>query len=111
MTSSRKNKSSERYKTSHASIKWLALVITGAVMLIFVVRAETRDIPKMWEAFLNSDIFSSAKDVMLTSIAFGSLLSLIWQTITHRREVSRLAQERDKLQNKLFEILDERRRK
>jgi len=86
-------------------------MFTGAVLLIFVVRADPKDLPVMWDAFVRSGMFGSVWKIILASVTLGSVFCLIWQSSTHKNEISRLAKERDLLQNKLFEILDERRNK
>ena len=84
----------------------LSVIVVGAVLIIAMTRADTKDIPKIIEIL--ADSHHSA--VLGWSIALLILISAVFlikiMFKIHDREIERIVKERDQLQKKLLEIGD-----
>jgi phosphotransferase system glucose/maltose/N-acetylglucosamine-specific IIC component len=96
-------KSSESYKRPLISTKALTVVCPAVVLGIIVWRADPKDLPEMLKIIMTSRILPITLLVALLVVLLGAFLTIRLLQRTHDKEISRLAKERDKLQDKLSE--------
>ncbi|MDR2697986.1 MAG: hypothetical protein LBB40_05880 [Holophagales bacterium] len=108
---------SKDFKYSRPNTKGLfALVLLLAITTVFIVivaRAETRDLPRMLETITSALL--GALEVIKSNCKWAAFLLLAALVVSvsllkeneriNERRVSRLTEERDRLQNKLMEFV------
>lgn len=83
--------------------KGLAVIVTGAVVIVALVRAKQSDIPVIVKEFLDSPFVAAAGWFVAAVILIASIICFKVVGRDHSHELDRLAKERDRLQSKLLE--------
>jgi phosphotransferase system glucose/maltose/N-acetylglucosamine-specific IIC component len=96
-------KSSEPYKRPLLSTKALTVVCPTAILGIIVWRAEPKDLPEMLKIIMSSRILPITLLAILVVVLLVAFVTIRFLQKTHDKEISRLARERDRLQDKLSE--------
>lgn len=78
--------------------------MVGAVLIIAMTRADTKDIPKIVETLANSNHSAVLGWSIATIILIGSVFIIKMMCKIHDREIERIAKERDQLQQKLLNL-------
>lgn len=85
------------------STKGLSIVITGSVLIVGLVKADSADIPKIFEIVFRSNTFTTIGYVLAVMFLLGGVIFIRLQQGIYEREISRLSKERDDLQKKLLD--------
>jgi hypothetical protein len=87
------------------STKSLSVLVTGMVMLAAIIKADPKDIPIMVRAMVESSPWATVGWVLAIVFLIGGLVFVVTLSKVQGAEITRLAKERDKLQNKLLDIV------
>jgi hypothetical protein len=94
--------SSGRFRVPVITTKNLSVVITGAVLIVALLRAKQDDIPKIVEMLVNSYLFCSIGWILAIVILLSSVVLIKLLIRFYDKEVARLSKERDDLQTRLL---------
>lgn len=91
--------SSQQNWTTVVSTKNLSVVVTGAVLMVALLKAERKDIPEIVSIMFGSNTFAVVGwSLAVTFLVCGVLFCMVLSRV-HRAEIERLAKERDRLQS------------
>ena len=94
--------SSARPRPPLLTTKNLSILVTGAVLIVALLKADSKDIPKIVETLTTSNTFAIVGWVLAAVFLLGSSI-FIWLLVRfYGREMTRLAAERDSLQSRLL---------
>src|SRR5213592_3468275 len=99
--------SSQRFRVPGVTTKNLSIVLTAAVLIVALLRAKPEDVPKIVETIFSSHSFcvlgwALSIVILLASVVFVKVLIRL-----HDKEIERLSHERDQLQTRLLDQLDQ----
>jgi hypothetical protein len=92
------NDNAPRFLTS----KNLSITIVGAVLLVALIKAKPEDIPEIVKTITNAGNFCNLGWIFAILFLLGGVIIVRLQSNSHSKEISRLARERDKLQERLL---------
>lgn len=73
-------------------------MVTGAVVLVALLKADSKDIPRIVEILFGSDTFAVMGWILAVVFLVGGVLFVRMQQKIYELEIDRLAKERDRLQ-------------
>ena len=94
--------SSRRPNPSVLTTKNLSIVVTGLVLLVALMKADSKDVPVIIKILFGSDTFAVVGWTLALVFLLGGAIFIRLQDRVHQREISRLASERDELQKLLL---------
>jgi len=77
-------------------------VVTGAVVIVGLLRAKQEDIPKMFQMLFASDLWCALGWIVAVLIVVCSIILVRLVMRIDGMEIDRLAKERDELQKRLL---------
>ena len=95
--------SSERSWQAVLTSKNLSIVVTGAVLIVAILRADPKDIPKIIEVLLESHVWATTGWVLAGVILIASIVMVKLLLKFYGNELKRVAKERDELQSMLIQ--------
>jgi hypothetical protein len=94
--------SSRSWRIPSIPTKSLSVLVVGGVFVAALLKADPKDIPELVRIMFSSDLFCGVGWVLAVAfLAFGVILVVILGNL-HSREISRIASERDRLQDLLL---------
>lgn len=94
--------SSQRGRSPVLTSRNISIVITGAVFIYAIYRADSKDIPKIVESLVGSNTFAVVGWILACVFLLGAIISIKLQSRIYEKELNRLAKERDELQRLLL---------
>jgi uncharacterized membrane protein YozB (DUF420 family) len=94
--------SSKRPRTPVLTTKNLSIVVTGLVLVVALLKADTKDIPEVVKILFGSDTFTVVGWTLAVVFLLGGAIFVKLQDRLHQREISRVSGERDELQKLLL---------
>lgn len=79
------------------------MICTAVVLLTAILKADSKDIPKIIEAALSSNIFAAVGWTLAVAFLVAGGGCVIFLSKIYNREITRLSAERDALQRRLLE--------
>jgi hypothetical protein len=95
--------SSQRFRTPGITTKNLSIVVTGAVLIVALLKAKREDVPKIVETIFSSHSFCVLGWALTFVVLFASVVFVKVLIRLHDKEIGRLSNERDELQTRLLE--------
>jgi len=80
----------------------LSVVIVGAVLIIAMFRADSKDIPAIVQTLVDSRSTAIIGWAIAAIVLLGSIVVIRLLSHVYENEIERICKERDKLQNKLL---------
>lgn len=94
--------SSERSWPAVLTSKNLSIVITGAVLIVAILKAERKDVPEIIRILLESQVWATTGWVIAVVILLSSIVMIKLLVRFYDQELKRVAKERDELQSILI---------
>jgi len=82
----------------------LAIIVTGAVFIVAIFRADPKDIPKIVDTIVSSGRVSMIGWIVAVIILVAAIVLIKIMCKVYDREIERIVKERDQLQKQLLEI-------
>ena len=83
--------------------KYISVVVTGCVLIVALLKADAKDIPKIIEVVFQSPTVVINGYFLAGMFLLGGVIFIRLQQGIYEREISRLSKERDELQKKLLD--------
>jgi hypothetical protein len=89
-------------KVRFFSTRNLSVLVSGAVIIVGLLKAKQEDIPKIFETLFGSHLWAALGWALAILILVGSIVLVRLVMRIDGKEIDRLAKERDRLQEKLL---------
>lgn len=94
--------SSERHRPPVLTSKNISIVVTGAVLIVALFKADSKDIPQIVDTLVQSNVWAAVGWTLAGAFLFAAAVIVKLLTRLHDKEMKRITTERDGLQSMLL---------